>query len=1152
LNSANTASSAQEISTSDWIVGAGMAIAPALADASSGQNVEVRAGTFEEDLTFDKALNINGPNAGTAHDGARSAEAIIDGEHTLSASGAVMLDGLQFLSNNSAQTSTIYITTAAGHTIQNNQFVSSIAGGDTGGQNDLALYTAVLASGTMTISENSFSGDGSFSDGDRYSSAAWGRGIWLNGGGAAVTVSNNAFTNCRTGMNLENYVNSASSIASNSFVDCGTGMALGVPTAGEITSITGNSFQDVDTDINARNLTADITWDLAATANAAVPGNSTYYSDLGFIPGNNPGDLDDPIGNLAYLSGSGADNLTFGADDNNVTGDYGGGANDVLDGGDGTDLVIYADDLANLTLTTDGSGVVTIVSPTEGTDLTENFEFIQANGTVYPLTNGCTDAAACNYDAAATVDDGSCAEVDVCGVCGGGGADSEAPVISGMPADISTGNDAGNCSAAVTWTAPTATDNCVLDSFTSSANPGDSFPVGSTLVSYTASDLNGNTTTATFTVTITDTEAPAIDAGGGSGEGYALGPISDSGSGTIQGGWTGGAQAYFQNDGTDDETVTAAEANSGSNSWFFTDAYGNPGQGSPHAPSLGLPSGTGPGTVFTLEFYFKAEATADGDASVHKIYQGTYAGDDRTGININIENNTDASGNGLNIFTYSYDAGSFPVTTIASNLDRNVWHKVNVTYTIDASGDPSLDTVVYSVDDGAGVSANTWMNVWRLDNGFTQSYGDNIAWGGAGNASGFYYDDITYSSDFDGSSQTIDFEESAGSGLQDITLTNDAGVCGAVATWDDLTAADNCSVTSFTSTHDSGDTFAVGTTTVTYTAADAAGNSSAVSFTVTVSDNEDPSISSTPADISVSSDAGDCSAAVTWTAPSASDNCAVASLTSDANPGDTFPVGTTAVSYTATDLSGNTTTSTFNVTVDGGGDADGDELCDNADNCTDSEANNFDDAANGACVFNVTNTTAGTGFRTIQDAIDAASAGDVLQLLAVTFEEDLALNKGVTINGPNAGIAHDGTRGAEAIIDGEHNLSAAAALTLDGIEFLSNNPAQTSTIFITTAAGHAIQNNRFVSSVPGGNTDDKALYTAVLASGSMTISGNSFSGDGSFVDGDRYSSAAWGRGIWFNGGGAAVTISDNEFTNCRTGMNLEDYANSACSVDGNT
>ena len=35
---------------------------------------------------------------------------------------------------------------------------------------------------------------------------------------------------------------------------------------------------------------------------------------------------------------------------------------------------------------------------------------------------GCTDASACNYDADATVDDGSCLQLDACGVCGGDGS----------------------------------------------------------------------------------------------------------------------------------------------------------------------------------------------------------------------------------------------------------------------------------------------------------------------------------------------------------------------------------------------------------------------------------------------------------------------------------------------------------------------------------------------------------------------------------------------------------------------------------------------------------------------------------------------------------------------------------------------------------
>ena len=39
-------------------------------------------------------------------------------------------------------------------------------------------------------------------------------------------------------------------------------------------------------------------------------------------------------------------------------------------------------------------------------------------GSVAPAC-GCTDASACNYDSSAVYDDGSCAEFDECGVCGG-------------------------------------------------------------------------------------------------------------------------------------------------------------------------------------------------------------------------------------------------------------------------------------------------------------------------------------------------------------------------------------------------------------------------------------------------------------------------------------------------------------------------------------------------------------------------------------------------------------------------------------------------------------------------------------------------------------------------------------------------------------
>jgi hypothetical protein len=148
-----------------------------------------------------------------------------------------------------------------------------------------------------------------------------------------------------------------------------------------------------------------------------------------------------------------------------------------------------------------------------------------------------------------------------------------------------------------------------------------------------------------------------------------------------------------------------------------------------------------------------------------------------------------------------------------------------------------------------------------------------------------------------------------------ISLSNDAGICGAQASWTAPTATDNCGVASLTGTHPSGTTFAVGTTTVTYTAIDVNGNQTTASFTVTVTDDEDPAISGTPADLTVSNDAGQCSAVVTWTVPTASDNCGVASLTGSHASGTTFAVGTTTVYYTCVDVNGNTTTETFTVTV---------------------------------------------------------------------------------------------------------------------------------------------------------------------------------------------------------------------------------------------
>ena len=91
-------------------------------------------------------------------------------------------------------------------------------------------------------------------------------------------------------------------------------------------------------------------------------------------------------------------------------------------------------------------------------------------------------------------------------------SDITLPVISGCPADININTDPGLCSAVVSWTEPTAVDDCAgaMTYTTRSNSPGDVFPIGTTIVTYTFTDLASNTSTCTFNITVADNSAPVI------------------------------------------------------------------------------------------------------------------------------------------------------------------------------------------------------------------------------------------------------------------------------------------------------------------------------------------------------------------------------------------------------------------------------------------------------------------------------------------------------------------------------------------------------------------------------------------------------------------------------------------------------------------
>src|SRR5439155_4884460 len=87
--------------------------------------------------------------------------------------------------------------------------------------------------------------------------------------------------------------------------------------------------------------------------------------------------------------------------------------------------------------------------------------------------------------------------------------DAENPSIT-CPANVTRNTDAGVCTAAVTWTAPSANDNCGIASVVCDPVSGSVFNKGATTVTCTATDTSANSSACTFTVTVSDGEPPMI------------------------------------------------------------------------------------------------------------------------------------------------------------------------------------------------------------------------------------------------------------------------------------------------------------------------------------------------------------------------------------------------------------------------------------------------------------------------------------------------------------------------------------------------------------------------------------------------------------------------------------------------------------------
>ncbi len=154
------------------------------------------------------------------------------------------------------------------------------------------------------------------------------------------------------------------------------------------------------------------------------------------------------------------------------------------------------------------NNVVNIVWSGTGTVTVEDNFKNSSNGCMACEAGGCPNF---QVNSSECSDNGSgCSGGDFCTKISACSSDTAKPIITGCPSDRVINMTGPGCTQLVSWTRPTATDNCTLLPLAESHTPDTPFPKGTTIVTYTATDVAGNIETCTFTVTVVDIVPPVI------------------------------------------------------------------------------------------------------------------------------------------------------------------------------------------------------------------------------------------------------------------------------------------------------------------------------------------------------------------------------------------------------------------------------------------------------------------------------------------------------------------------------------------------------------------------------------------------------------------------------------------------------------------
>jgi subtilisin-like proprotein convertase family protein len=467
------------------------------------------------------------------------------------------------------------------------------------------------------------------------------------------------------------------------------------------------------------------------------------------------------------------------------------------------------------------------------------------------------------------------------------------------PGNVTQTAESGQCTAVVNF--DVGLSNCVSSTFVCSPRSGDTFAIGTTTVTCSATDTNNLTNTCAFTVTINArppgiTCPPNVTVNANSGSCVATGVSL-------------GTPTVINNCGNVIVTSNApASYPLGTNFvvWIVRDNRGNSGScvqrvfvRDTQPPALACPANVtvpanAPGPSATNVALGTPVASDNCTlASVTSNAPGSFP----AGTNVVTWTARDASGNSNSCQQLVVVLA--PPTTITCPPDVNTFADAGVCF---ASG-VSLGTPVVSNSCAVASLTNNAPAQFPL--------GTNLVhW--------TVTDQCGNSAACDQRVIVRDNEPPALHCSGNLVFSTDPGRCTRSNVVFSLSYADNCSspVLAQPAGLPSGATFPKGTTTNRFVVTDAAGNTNACSFTVTINDTEPPSLAC-PADLEVNAPFGTNSVSnVPLGTPVTADNCAVASVTSNAP--SSYPLGTNFVTWTVHDTSGNTATCQQRVTVVGG------------------------------------------------------------------------------------------------------------------------------------------------------------------------------------------------------------------------------------------